>query len=157
MAVSQRAGFNIGENAPTIGGGVVGVGAPALLRETMDVQNGQEVSLVGDPGSTLARLSRPSAAWGLGVGAVTGALWSMNVGPSWFQDFALAHAIAAIPTGAVSALLPKQAASAQATAQARSQRALREPRPAPAPSMPASQNGEFGPAGGRTQETSPAN
>lgn len=153
MAIAQGVGANIGDNMTTIGGGVVGVGAPALLRETADVQNGQAFSLIGDPGSTLARVSRPSVVWGLGVGGLTGALWVADVGPSWLHDFYMAHAITAIPTGAVSALLPKQAGASTAAASSRSQRALRESRPGSSPSG----NGEFGPAGGRSQETSPAN
>lgn len=152
MAVSQAMGFDVQENLPQIGGGIVGVGAPAALRETADVQVGP---LVGDPGSTLARVSRPSVAWGLGVGGLTGALWAMDVGPDELHDFYLAHSLTAIPTGAISALLPKQAPTAQARGSSpiTSQRSIRESRPG----SNGSTNGEFGPSGGQSQETAPAN
>lgn len=106
MAMAQGVGRNLQENIPELGGGVVGVGVPIALRERVDLETGP---LVGDPGTIPARLSTPSVAWGLGMGSVTGALWLLEVGPEWVQDFSLAHAATGIPTGIGSALLPKAA------------------------------------------------
>lgn len=110
MAVSTaRMQRNVGRNLPSIGGGAVGIAAPATLREFADVQDGQEFTLLGDPGTTVGRLTRPSVAWGLGAGALTGVLYWMGAGPSALEDFYLAHTVTAIPTGLVSAALPREA------------------------------------------------
>lgn len=156
MAISQATlGRNIQRNLPMIGGAGVGVGAPATLREFVDVQDGQPFSIVGEPGSTLGRLSRPSVAWGLGAGTATGLLWWLTDDMNPLNDFLFAHTVAAIPTGAASAALPKEGSggggggSGQA---ARSQRVIREPR-----SGSPSADGEFAASGGTSPGTQPAN
>lgn len=152
MAVTSNLGFNVRQNLPQIGGGVVGVAGPAALRETADVQMGP---LVGSQGSTLARVSHPSVVWGVGAGAATGALWALDVGPSHLQDFYLAHSITAIPTGLLSALLPKGSAggggdpASQITGGI--QRAMTDASPS------GNGTGEFADAGGSSPETQPAN
>lgn len=103
MAIQQT----VARNAPEIGGGVVGVGVPVALRETLDVRDGQVNNLLGEPDGILGRISRPSSAWGIGVGSLTGALWAMDVGPQWLHDFYLTHSITGIPTGIASAAMPR--------------------------------------------------
>lgn len=102
---ASNVGRNIQRNAPEIGGGMVGVGAPVALREFADVQQGP---IVGDQGEMVARLTTPSVAYGLGAGTLTGILWAAGVGPNWLEDLYMAHTITAIPTGIASAVLPKE-------------------------------------------------
>lgn len=138
--VVQNLSRNVQENAPEIGGGMVGVGVPVALREFMDVSQGP---LLTGQGDIVARLTRPSVAYGLGAGAVTGALWFMDVGPDMANDFFLAHTATAVPTGIASAILPKEASSAAGSSPSAS-RARRTRQPA------VSDGGsEFAPAGGR--------
>jgi len=153
MAVVQR----IRENGPMLGGAGVGVGAPVALREFADVQDGQEMSLLGSPGSLEARLTRPSVLWGLGAGTVTGALWFMDVGPSWLQEFALGHALSGVPAGAVSAAFPVSAGSGSGSGS--SSPSGRTPHPVPpAVGSGNSNNGsDFDPAGGQIGEMERAN
>lgn len=120
MAVNQNLGMTVRENVPEIAGGAVGIGLPVTLRETVDVRNGQAVSLLGEPGSLLARLTSPSVSWGLGAGALTGALWWADVGGDTLKDFYMAHTVTAIPSGAVSALMPKEASGGGGSGQTRS-------------------------------------
>lgn len=153
MAVAQNLGRTVSRNAPEIGGGIVGVGVPVLLRETVDVRDGQAFSLAGDPGSMLAKLTRPSVAYGVGAGGLTGALYLAGIGPKMLHDFYLTHSITGVATGIGSALVPKEAApgggGSGATARART---LTE-----STKTGGSGNGEFSPSGGRSAETTPAN
>lgn len=149
MAVSSAMGFDVQKNLPQIGGGVVGVGVPVALRETMDTEVGP---LVGEPGSMLARVSRPSSAWGLGAGGLTGLLYALGVGPDSLQDFYLAHSLTAIPTGAASAFLPKGTGGTTAGTSSRTRQRMTQESVGGN-----SANGEFGPSGGRNAETAPAN
>lgn len=150
MAVTQNLGRNVQQNLPAVGGGAVGIGGVAGLREFADLQNGQPFSLVGEPGSTVGRLTRPSVAFGLGAGALTGLLYLGGLGPNALEDFYLGHTLTAIPSGAVSAALPKEATSTSngSTAAARRQRAMADTNRS---------NGEFSPSGGRSAGTTPAN
>lgn len=142
-------------NAPQTVGGAVGVGAPVVLRETADVRDGQAVTLLGEPSSALGRLTSPSAAWGLGVGALTGALWWMDAGGQALQDFYLAHTATGIPTGVASALLPK-AGEVGATEQSRVQSMLASRASSPTPAPGSQHDGEFEPSGGSSSETQAA-
>lgn len=152
MAMTPNVGMDVRQNFPAIGGGAVGVGAPAVLREFADVQNNQPFSLIGDPGSMLHRISRPSVVWGLGVGGVSGALYMVSAGPEALEDFYLAHALTSIPTGVLSAIFPAEPCPTEPVPEAASgmDRVPQENRP--------SSNGssEFSPSGGRSQETAPA-
>lgn len=152
MAVAQNVSRAVQQNAPDIGGGVVGVGAPVALREFADVQNGKEVSLLGDePDSPLSRATRPSVIWGVGAGMLSGLLWALDVGPSSFRDFYLTHTLTGIPTGVASALLPKTAAETSGSSQATPQRPLNEARPSRSRGI-----SEFAPADGQTPDTTPS-
>lgn len=154
MAINQNIGRNIESNLPTVGGGAVGVAAPAALREFADLQDGQPFSLVGDPSSAVGRLTRPSVAYGLGMGALSGLLYLGGIGPDTLEEFYLAHSLTALPAGAVSAALPKEASGASGAA-AR-QRAMRET--STSQSGPSRNGqGEFSPSGGVSAETRPAN
>lgn len=104
MAVQNTVMRNLQANAPEIGGGMVGVGAPVALREFVDVQQGP---LVTGQGDLVARATTPSVLYGLGGGALSGLLWWAGVGPNWLEDLYLAHTVTAIPTGIASAVLPK--------------------------------------------------
>lgn len=151
MSIAQQnIGRQVERNLPLVGGGAVGVGAPAILREFADVQNGQPFSLLGEPGSTLFRLTRPSVAWGLGAGAATGLLWMLSAGPDALEDFYMAHTITALPSGALSAALPVEASGNGGGGQQQSgmPRRVRESR--------ATSDGEFEPSGGRSPDTRPA-
>lgn len=151
MAVSNGMGIGraLRRNAPEVTGGVVGVGAPVALREFADVRDGQAVSLIGEPGTTVGDLTRPSVAWGLGAGGLTGVLWLMDIGGPPFRDFYLAHALTGIPTGVAFLLLPREASGGgNGGGESLSQRAVQESRP--------SSNGEFSPTDGESQETQPA-
>lgn len=145
----RNPGRTVRNNLPEIAGGSVGIGAPLALRETVDVRAGQPMPLLGEPGSMLARWTRPSVAWGVGVGSLTGLLWWRDVGGRAFQDFSLAHAVTGIPTGVGSALLPKQTAAASGE----EQRFLSDVRGMVSGSA---NDGEFAPAGGTSPETQPA-
>lgn len=93
------------QEAPLIGGAGVGVGVPFLLRETADMQNCAPnflFELEGAQGFATA-----SVAYGLGAGALTGALWLGGVGPEAVQDFSKAHTLTAIPAGLLSGLAPR--------------------------------------------------
>lgn len=161
MAVGMGRGMlpgMVNENLDSIAGGTVGVGAPVVLRETADVRGGEPISLLGAPGSALARATRPSVAWGVGVGSLTGALWWMDVGGKALQDFYLAHTVTGIPTGLASALMPKQVGSGSAGEQV--VRSLSELRPGStgSPNNGESQSSdEFAPADGTSPDTQPAN
>lgn len=112
MAIGQR----LSRNAPEIGGGITGVGGTVALREFADVQMGP---LLGTAGTTLGRISTPSVAYGLGTGLLAlGGWWTLGRGSS--KDFLLAHGITALPSGAVSALLPKSGTTTTAAAAGRS-------------------------------------
>lgn len=154
MAVSQRRiRRDIQSNLPLVGGGAVGVGGPATLREFADIQDGQPFSLIGDPGTTVGRLTRPSVAYGLGAGALTGVLYLGGLGPGALEDFYLAHTLTALPAGAASAALPKEAQNGGGgggggNTQAASQRMVRERR-----QVRADGQGEFGPSGGQSADT----
>lgn len=154
MAITQNLGRNVQDNLPTVGGGAIGVGATAAIREFADVQDGQPFSLVGDdPTSTIGRLTRPSVAYGLGAGALSGILYLGGLGPNSLEDFYLAHTLTALPSGAISAALPKEATDGGSTASP--QRPMRDT----ARQRQARQNGgsEFDPTGGTSAETMPAN
>lgn len=156
MAVSQaRMRRNVQDNLPIVGGGGVGVAAPAALREFADVQNGQPFSIIGDdPTSVVGRLSRPSVAYGLVGGTLSGLLWMADVGPSALQEFYIGHTLTALPAGAASAALPVEGSGGggeTAQQQSQAQRMRRRSRSAPG------SNGEFAAADGRSPETSPAN
>lgn len=152
MAVTSNLSRSVSENAPEIGGGVVGVGVPVTLRETLDMQDGQPFALVGEPGSIEHRLTRPSVAYGLGAGSLTGLLWMMGVGPRALEDFYLAHTLTAVSAGTISALMPKGGGNGGSTATATrgtgGGTATRQ--------TTAQQDGEFAPAGGRSGEMAPA-
>lgn len=150
--VTQNISRSIQRNGPEIGGGVVGVGAPVALREFADVRNGEEVSLIDGQGEILSRLTRPSVAWGLGAGGLTGLLWAMDVGPRWLQDFYLTHAITGIPTGVGSALMPVEAGSTSTSAMSRLQSMMGNGQA----TQDGGSDGEFAPAGGSSTETQPA-
>lgn len=139
-------------NAPEIGGGVVGVGAPVALRELADVRDGREVSIIGEPGSLMARLTRPSVAWGLGAGSITGALWMLGAGPRWLQDFYLTHTLTGIPSGAVSALVPRESPTGGGAGA--ESRLMGDQRPGSRGSRGG--GSDFDPAGGQSVETEPA-
>lgn len=110
MAITQR----VSDNIPEIGGGVTGVGGTVALREFVDVRNGQVTTLFGDPGTTLGRLGRPSVVYGLGSGlAALGGWWL--AGRSGLSDFLFAHGVTGIPSGAGSAVWPKQPPTTAAT------------------------------------------
>lgn len=155
MAVAQGVGVPqlLRDNSSELAGGVVGVGAPVALRETVDVRGGQEFSLVGEQGSMLARLTRPSVAWGLGVGGVTGLLWLMDMGGRPLKDFYLTHSLTAIPAGAASALMPREASGGGGTGTART----RIDRATSNGETGGGGRGEFAPADGTSTETEPAN
>lgn len=119
---------------PEVGGGVSGVGGVVALRETVDVLGGQQTTLVGEPGTTLGRLSRPSVAWGLGGGSL-GALWwgldamtGVDMIPDLAADFGLWWGLTGIPAGLASALMPKQPTTSggSTAAASASRRPLRE-------------------------------
>lgn len=151
MAVSTlRMRRNIDRTLPAIGGGGLGVAAPAALREFADVQDGQQFSLLGQPGSTIGRLTRPSVAWGLGMGSLTGLLWWADAGPSMLEDFYLAHTVTAIPAGAASAALPVEAPSSGGGGGGSAQTVSppRETRPS---------TNDFASADGTSPDTQPAN
>lgn len=154
MAVSPaRMRRNVESNLPTVGGAGFGVAAPATLREFADVQNGQPFSLVGQPDTVVGRLTRPSVAWGLGVGTITGLLWGLGAGPSMLQDVYLAHTLTAIPTAAASAAFPVEAMTGGTTTASGQAAGVSMP----AERRPSSNGSDFNPAGGQTPDTSPAN
>lgn len=91
---------------------MTGVGGTVSLREFVDVSQGP---LVGSPGTTVGRVTVPSAAYGIGTGLLAlGGWWVMGRGS--LKDFLLAHGITAVPSGAVSALLPKSGTTTTAGA-----------------------------------------
>lgn len=152
MAAMQNVGRTIRRNGSEIGGGVVGVGAPVALREFADVRNGQEVSLIEGRGEMLARLTRPSVAWGLGVGGLSGLLWAAGVGPRWLHEFYATHALTSIPIGAVSAAMPVTAGGGGGGGGGTQGTQGTISRSTPS----SSSNGEFAPAGGTSPDTQPA-
>lgn len=90
-------------------GGVTGVGGTVALRQTMDKKGG----LLGDPGSLLDRLTRPSVIYGVGTGALAGGLYWMDENrradttPFGIDNtFWGTHALTGVTSGTVSALLP---------------------------------------------------
>lgn len=118
MAIVQR----LSDNAPELSGGVTGVGGTVALREFLDINaDGTANNLLGSSGSTLARVSRPSTAYGVGTGLAALAGWWLT-GRGALNDYLLAHGITGIPSGAVSAALPKQASGSTATTSARGTR-----------------------------------
>lgn len=157
MAVSQRQmKRRLRNNVPVVGGGAVGLGSVVGLRQFVDVQEGATVSIVGSEGSMLARLTRPSSAYGLGVGGLSGLLWLANVGPNWLQDVYMGHAITAIPAGAASAAVPREPGDG-GEPQAMAQRAMRSMTGGNSSSSTSgvSSGAEFQPAGGQSSETAP--
>jgi len=153
MAIQQNIGRDLTRNLPMVGGGALGVGMPFGLREFADVQDGEAFSLLGNPGSTLHKLTRPSVAYGLGMGALTGALYLVSAGPDSLEDFYLAHSATAIPSGIASAVLPVEApggGSGQTAGMGRS-------RSSPSRSQQSQSASEFSPNGGRSPATQPAN
>jgi hypothetical protein len=99
-------------NLEPIVGGSVGVGTTVALREMLDEEGG----LVGNPGTVLDRLTRPSVLAGLGGGILTGALWYLdNEGIMETTPFGVdnmfwaTHSVTATSSGAASALFPKAA------------------------------------------------
>lgn len=95
---------------PEIAGATSGVGIPVVLRETVDEEMGP---LIGEEGTTLGRVGRPSAAWGIFGGLTSGAVWwvdgplGMDVVPDTLSDFLMWYAVTGVPTGIASAALPK--------------------------------------------------
>lgn len=152
MAVNQRQmKRRLKNNVPVVGGGAVGLGTVVGLRQFVDVQEGATVSIVGSEGSLLARLSRPSAAYGLGVGGLSGLLWLADVGPNWLHDVYLGHAITSIPAGAASAAVPREPAGGgggSGATQGMIQRSMQSP-------SSSAGDGEFQPAGGQSAMTAP--
>lgn len=154
MAVStRRMNRRLQQNLPVVGGGAVGLGTTVGLRQFVDVQDGTDVAIVGQPGSLMHRLTRPSSAYGLGVGGLSGLLWVMGVGPDWLQDLYLGHAATAIPAGAASAAVPRTAAGGGSGDTATPQRAIRDT----GRSNGQQSVGEFAPADGRSAMTDRAN
>lgn len=149
---SRRMQRRLKENVPIVGGGAVGLGTVVGLRQFVDVQEGATVSIIGSEGSMAARLTRPSTAYGLGLGGLSGILWLADIGPDWIQDAYLGHALTAIPAGAASAAVPVEPEGGNtASATATRQRPVSESRPG------SNGQGEFAPTGGRSAETQPAN
>lgn len=154
MAISQRmVGNNVGDALPLISGGGVAAGAVAGLREFADVQGGQAFSLIGEPDTVWGRVTRPSVAYGLGAGTLTGLLFALDAGGDALQDFYLAHTAVALPAGAISAGLPKQGLGGPGFGGGEPQRPrnVRSTR-----STTSNGAGEFSPSGGMSAETSPA-
>lgn len=108
MGLEQFGGRRFDGMTAEVAGGVTGVGVPVVLRETVDDEVGP---LLGESGTTLARVTKPSAAWGIGGGAATAALWwadmtvLMDRIPDGASEFFMWHAMTGIPTGVASAVL----------------------------------------------------
>lgn len=127
MAVAENLARAIPRTGPEIGGSAVGIGLPVALRETVDVDGGEPVSLIGDPNSLVGKWTRPSVAWGVGVGGLTGLLWWLNMGgDEALQDFYFAHTVTAVPTGLGSLLFPKAGTGMGDTAVSALRRATEE-------------------------------
>lgn len=78
-------------------GGAAGAGGTIAMRQFVD-----------EPGTS--RLRQPSALYGLGTGALAGALWYTDFDvPFLGDDFWASHAISALPTGMLMAAFPRQA------------------------------------------------
>lgn len=104
-------------------GAVTGVGAPLALRQTVDMRpDGTPRTLVGEPGTLLGRVWRPSAAWGIFGGGLTGLLsvadgmLDMGMLPDDVSDFMMWHAITGVPTGVGMAAFPAEASGGGSTA-----------------------------------------
>lgn len=93
-------------------GGVLGVGGTVALREMFD----QDGGLMGDQGTLLDRVTRPSVIYGVGSGAVAGALWYLDdsrmmnttLGPIDNSLYAT-YSLTGVSSGAASALFPVDA------------------------------------------------
>lgn len=115
-----------------VGGAVTGVGAPLALRRTVDVRpDGTPRTLVGEPGTLVGRVWRPSAAWGIIGGGLTGLahvaddMLDLGLLPDDVSDFFMWHAITGVPTGVGMAAFPEEGAGGAGTART-SGRTLRE-------------------------------
>lgn len=100
-------------------GGATGLGGTVALRQTMDSKGG----LLGEPGTTLDRATRPSVVYGVGSGLLSAALWWLDekgtdTTPGGIDNaFWATHSLTALPSGAVSALLPVSAQSGDGSTQ----------------------------------------
>ena len=148
-----------------LSGGVLGVGGTVALREFADIENGQERHFMGAPGSVEARLTTPSAAFGLGSGALAGALWYADKNriadtTPFGVDRSLwaSWAVTALASGVTTAIFPKHGSGSTGGASSQSVSSSM----APADTAPAGggsdSSGDYAPAGGNSgSQYSPSN
>lgn len=100
------------ENAVSVVvGGGFGVSAGFALRGLADVVDGREVSVIGEPGTTAAKWTRPSVVYGLGGGSMSLLLYLAEMGSPSIRRMLLGNGLAAVSIGVFSLLAPKRATS----------------------------------------------